>query len=877
MGPGDDGEWYGDLQRLTTPPPFARPVRPFDLQGGRYQVKAELGRGRNSQVLFAVDQKLSCPRAIKALRGGDPALAAALDRERRILGQLNHRGLPRLYEAFQENGLSCLVLDYVAAPALACTSPRPLHEALEIVLHLMDVLVYLHGQSPPVIHGDIKPANLLVSPDHYTTLVDFGAAHVGTGPAAVLLATPGYAPREQMQGGAPRPSWDLYAASVVLWQMLMAQDPAGFPDGLPVPTGLPAEAAEVLSRALHPNPRNRYPTARELKTALEQARSLTTDFCRCPKCRLSHPKTVYFCHRCGELLRPVPVGMPRPTSPVRRLGADRLARALAAALPQGDPQRVLLRLDAEALARPLGFEVLISVDHNNIEEMPHQLKVVRQALKVHGGRSLLADEVGLGKTIEAGIIRDELKLRGLVRRTLILTPPHLCQQWREEMAEKFGERFVIWEGRDGLPLKGTENLIVSHHRARGSRNNQRPRQALCSCHWDLVVVDEAHHARNRQTLLYKLLRELPKNYLLLLTATPIQNHLEELWNLINLLRPGLLGSTWAECQRKYGIEGLEVRHFQQLRADLRRAMVRTRRSEAYVKFPERVAHVRTLQASSEEASLYQKVTELVIELGHSFSAWKLTLIHLQQRLTSSPEAVAESLQTLACRPGAPRSSLLALADEARTLQGRPSTKLQALLSVLEQVRDRVVVFSDHRPTQEMLLRRLRAREIPCGVYRGSDPESIRARHNFENRGGVLVVSMAGNEGLNLHQHSHVMVNYDLPWNPMRIEQRIGRLQRLGQRRTVLVFNLVLEGTIEEQILRVLQKKIRLFELAIGQLDLILGDLIREENSFEDRIWNCLLQARAQEHLDSLLEKEFARLGQGPTRDGDVGRLLDRLT
>src|SRR3989449_1847858 len=207
-----------------------------------------------------------------------------------------------------------------------------------------------------------------------------------------------------------------------------------------------------------------------------------------------------------------------------------------------------LRREAERIGLVPGFDRLIPLDANAIKELPHLIDVAQRVLRQMGGRAILADEVGLGKTIEASIIYKELAIRGLVRRALILTPASLVGQWQGELEEKFFERFDTPADPDDW--QDVTRAIVSHDRAR-SRHHA---EAILRHHWDLVIVDEAHKIKSHRGATYQFIEKIERDFILLLTATPLQNDLRELYNLITLLRPGQLG-TWEEFRAEHLVSG----------------------------------------------------------------------------------------------------------------------------------------------------------------------------------------------------------------------------------------------------------------------------------------------------------------------------------
>src|SRR5689334_1178428 len=269
-----------------------------------------------------------------------------------------------------------------------------------------------------------------------------------------------------------------------------------------------------------------------------------------------------------------------------------------------------LRREAEQIALAPGFDRLITLDANTIKELPHQIDVARRVLRHMGGRAILADEVGLGKTIEAGIILKELTVRGLARRVLILTPASLVTQWQGELETKFFERFDTPTEPDDW--QQITRAIVSYDRAISPRHGK----AILRHRWDLVIVDEAHKVKNHAAARYKFIQRLDRNYLLLLTATPLQNDLRELYNLVTLLRPGQLG-TWADFRTLHHAGDKRTPKDPEVLKELTsEVMVRTRRSSVALALelpPRRPVHPEITLTRS-EAALYEKTAEFLREL-----------------------------------------------------------------------------------------------------------------------------------------------------------------------------------------------------------------------------------------------------------------------
>lgn len=248
-----------------------------------------------------------------------------------------------------------------------------------------------------------------------------------------------------------------------------------------------------------------------------------------------------------------------------------------------------------------GFDSLITLNANTIKELPHQIDVALRVLRQMGGRALLADEVGLGKTIEAGIVLKELAVRGLAKRVLILTPAALVDQWQGELESKFFERFETPTEPD--EWHRLTRGIASYDRARSKRH----RDAILKHSWDVVILDEAHKVKDHTRVTYKFIAQIRRNFILLLTATPLQNDLRELYNLVTLLRPGQLG-TWNEFSRRYLMEGdrRRVKDPAALRELTSQVMVRTRRASVAhsLELPKRVPSHPKLRLTPGEAQLY---------------------------------------------------------------------------------------------------------------------------------------------------------------------------------------------------------------------------------------------------------------------------------
>ena len=506
-----------------------------------------------------------------------------------------------------------------------------------------------------------------------------------------------------------------------------------------------------------------------------------------------------------------------------------------------------LGLRAARLATHAGFDDLMCLPLvREMDLLEHQIRTAKTVLRRFRGRAMLCDEVGLGKTVEAGLVLSELHMRGLVRSVLILVPPSLIEQWQGEMRRKFSLDFTshddpAFRSMGNEAWSACDRVIASIHTAK----REPHRSAILARNWDLIIVDEAHHLRNRETQLWKFASQLQKQYILLLTATPVQNNLDELFNLVTLLEPGLL-STSRQFQKRFvdSKDKLTPRNIDELHQLLAEVMVRNRRSTVGLQFTRRWAKTESVLLTPDEQRLYSGVTEFVRDnLGKTNSSSatgetpssrssglnRMVLIMLQMALGSSAAAASAMLSGLAEQSRLAletRSRLRELADSAARIDG--GAKFDHLLQLVRNFgggREKLVIFTQFRATLDRLAQFLTDSGEDVVVFHGSLSrlEKEAAISRFRGSARLLLATEAGSEGRNL-QFAHAVCNFDLPWNPMKIEQRIGRLSRIGQQHDVHVFNLVAAGTVESAVLHLLEAKLHMFELVIGEIDMILGNL-----------------------------------------------------
>jgi superfamily II DNA or RNA helicase len=524
--------------------------------------------------------------------------------------------------------------------------------------------------------------------------------------------------------------------------------------------------------------------------------------------------------------------------------------------PEGRWWRLRERFAHLGLAQ--GFDELLCLPHlAGVEPLWHQIETVRKVLRQFRGRVLLADEVGLGKTIEAGMVLKEYVLRGMVDRALVLTPAALVGQWREELEMKFGLAGATTHDAllrdDADAFWRQKRIIASISTARRREHAER----LLQHSFDLVIVDEAHHLRDRSSQTWKLVDALNKRFLLLLSATPVQNDLLELYNLLTLLKPGIF-KTQKEFRAAYMTPGHPRRPANpaRLRELMRGAMIRNTRAVVALKLPRRHALTIKVDGAPDEAVAYSHLALVARQLAGERGGGRhaLALQHLLSAAGSSPHAAAGALTRFAARQPDPQL-WNGLAERWAAIP--TGAKEAALLELLRHNPiEKKLVFVHSRATLARLADLLVQNAIEFTRFDGSlsGPEKDRAIIDFRERVPVLLCTESGGEGRNI-QFCNTLINFDIPWNPMAIEQRIGRIDRIGQSREVFIFNLVTRGTLEEQVLLLLDEKIAMFELVVGEVGAILGGL-EEERDFASLVLEAWLQAS-----DSGRSEAFDALGR----------------
>ncbi len=528
--------------------------------------------------------------------------------------------------------------------------------------------------------------------------------------------------------------------------------------------------------------------------------------------------------------------------------------SLLGVLRQGAPvdgKRIRLVEAAVEVWRRPGFDTFLSQPTLGFEPFDYQWQTAQTVLRRMRGRAILADEVGLGKTIEAGLVLSELRMRGLADRVLVIVPAGLTQQWREELERKFALPTTMAGQREPDAGRDRPVVIASLAAARreplGSVLTERP--------WDVIIADEAHRLRNPRSASGRLARALSARYLLLLTATPVENRLQDLYELVSLAAPGLLG-TPAQFRARHGPGEVDApRNVAELRARTREVMVRHRRGEVSVMLPQRLAETVLVTSSAEETALYAGIAARIRqEARDAPRSVRLALRSLARLAGSSPAAAAPTLVKIGWED---------LGRQAAAIAGM--SKVAELVARLHGTAgEKVLVFTAFRQTLSALAGELSRQGIPAAIYHGSLARSDKEKaiSAFRDEVDVLLSTESAGEGRNL-QFCHMMVNVDLPWNPMQIEQRLGRLHRVGQTRDVLLTNLVARDTIEQRILHVLEAKINLFELVVGELDMILGR-IDDDFDFEASVFDAYVESRDDAEFADRLEEIGENLARART-------------
>ncbi|MDV6378294.1 SNF2-related protein [Sporosarcina sp. GW1-11] len=449
----------------------------------------------------------------------------------------------------------------------------------------------------------------------------------------------------------------------------------------------------------------------------------------------------------------------------------------------------------------------------NVKPLAHQLEVAERVIGEMNGKAILADEVGLGKTIEAGLILKEYLIRGLVKKALILVPASLANQWVVELHTKFHIPALLY--KKNYELDYVDVVVMSMDTAKRSPHKEK----VLAQDYDLIIVDEAHKLKNHQTISYKFVENLKKKFCLLLTATPIQNDIFELFYLVTLLKQGHLGN-YEEFSSVFSTKKRNAEQEEYLKELVGQVMVRNRRQNTGIEWTSRKVQAIPVEFTSSEKETYRLLTELK-EVSPVF-ADSFTTLTLQREMCSSQDAVFVTLSKLLEECTSPQEKERVNAIMRQLVHQSTHSKADKAVELIKQANDKVILFTEYRATQLYLSDVLFSKGISNVIFNGRLSKNSREwiKHLFQQKAQVLIATESGAEGINL-QFCHHVINYDLPWNPMKLEQRIGRVHRLGQAHDVHIYNLAVQDTIDDHILSVLEGKIETFEKVVGELDDIL--------------------------------------------------------
>jgi superfamily II DNA or RNA helicase len=494
--------------------------------------------------------------------------------------------------------------------------------------------------------------------------------------------------------------------------------------------------------------------------------------------------------------------------------------------------------------------------------------------------TLLADDVGLGKTISAGLVISELLSRSRISKVLVVCPRILGPQWASEITTKFDIPAKFVTGRDLLKADFEEfGVVITTYNSARIYIEDIPEDRF-----QMLVLDEAHKLRNLYGVenppkvakcFHEALQERRFRYVLMLTATPIHNRLWDLYSLVDLLTVGRghqnpFGSP-GMFARKYIADSRETARrlrsdaIEEFRSVVYGYMSRVRRGDAKLHFPDRIVKRHQVDPTSAELDLIDTIAEPIQSLN------RLSQISILKALASSPEALNSQLRNMARNGTVPRE--LSQAVNA-IVENMPTTaKLAGLGHLIEHLKNqnpnkwRLVIFTTLRETQTSIQSFLENYGFKVGIINGDsgqrNQETIKRFRANPPDYRIIVSTEAGAEGVNL-QAANVLVNFDLPWNPMVVEQRIGRIQRLASEyANVIVYNITLRGTFEEYIVGRLIEKLQMASNAIGDVDSLLqgaDDSEEDEGEkFEERLLQLVLKALAAKDKEKAVELELASI------------------
>lgn len=983
-----------------------------DEKVGDFRIVKYLGGGGFAQVYLAKHMLQGKDYALKVNNQSVP-LSHLID-EFTMLDQLRHPNIVKVFWSGQvPGGRYYIAMEYLKGEALSTYAwgkkKLTCKEVLDVAEDMLSALRYMHEGDQKkeeltgkvLYHRDIKPSNIIKEPDRGYVLIDFNIAkessntetYVGTGP---------YIAPDLVNGNNINwdSSGDTFALGVTLYELLCKKHP--YTNNEPKVGAKPLDASETeagkdipdpvkkfIMKAIQTKSSERFATSKEMEEALfEVVESLdkkekpnaNVDLETNVSLSQSQPKLDQI--KISEAKVNMIIKGPMFSEPIKILQMNNLGNTIqiigqgintnTVHMPfidinevvsfdsspeqanyEGKSKEFKLGIEAMRLGLAYEYDPFFSLSIARIDPLPHQLEAVYDYfMKLPRIRFLLADDPGAGKTIMAGLLIKELKIRGLIERILIVTPANLSFQWQRELKDKFREDFEVVRGEvlrstyGNNPWKEKKQVVTSISwisRIEDAKNS------LLSSEWDLVIVDEAHkmsaYSSDRTTMAYDIGKELSKrtDHLLLMTATPHKGDPENFRLFLELLDSDVYA---------------DISSLEQAMNDQKAPFYLRRVKEALVTFPDpntgkvqslftkREVSTTEFNLNSEEGELYDLLTEYVEEQSVRASqdnsargrALGFTMAMLQRRFASSIYALRCSLvrmkekreKILADPEAYKRSQLMKklpddfdeLTDteqqdilnqlenivasfnpedlrkeinnlknlithaellEEQEIESKLSElkKMLTKLGIFSDTKMKLLIFTEHKDTLDYIVSKLESWKLTVTQIHGGmkvgdrDTPNTRiyAEREFRESCQVLVATEAAGEGINL-QFCWLMINYDIPWNPIRLEQRMGRIHRYGQEKDCLIFNFVSVNTREGRVFAKLFERIRRIEEDLdpertGKIFNVLGDvfpsnelerLLRQmysrnlnEDNIKDRIVENIGKERFEKITHSTLE------------------------